>query len=97
MLMTDDAEQKDYGHTKSGVRITDELIEQWADEAEAGYDLSRMHIRRGRPLMGTEPAKSFPVRLDPELRKSLDARAAEEEKPAAEIVREALRRYLEAS
>jgi hypothetical protein len=95
--MTDDTEQQDYGYTKSGVKITEELIEQWADEAEAGYDLSRMRIRRGRPLMGTEQAKSFPVRLDPELRNALDDRAAQEEKPAAEIVREALRRYLEAS
>jgi hypothetical protein len=91
------AEKKSYGTTKSGVEITDELIEEWVAEAEAGYDLDRLTIVRGRPLMGSAPAKAFPVRLDPELRHALDDRAAQEEKPAAEIVREALRRYLEAS
>ncbi|MEZ5136972.1 MAG: ribbon-helix-helix protein, CopG family [Acidimicrobiales bacterium] len=47
--------------------------------------------------MGAAPAKSFPVRLDPALRAALDERAAEEDKPAAEVVREALRRHLAAS
>lgn len=85
-----------YGRTKSGLDITDELIEAYATEAEAGFDLSRIRVR-GRPRMGSAPAKSFPVRLDPALRAALDERATEESKPAAEVVREALRRYLAAS
>lgn len=85
-----------YGRTKSGLDITDELIEKSVAEAEAGFDLSRIRVR-GRPRMGSAPAKSFPVRLDPALRAALDERAAEEDKPAAEVVREALRRYLAAS
>lgn len=85
-----------YGRTKDGVHITDEMLQALADEAEAGYDLSRLRPL-GRPAMGSAPAKSFPVRLDPALRDSLDARAAAEDRPAAEIVREALRRYLAAS
>jgi hypothetical protein len=85
-----------YGRTKSGLDITDELIEKYVAEAEAGFDLSRIRVR-GRPRMGSAPAKSFPVRLDPALRAALDERAAEEDKPAAEVVREALRRYLAAS
>jgi len=28
-----------HGHTKSGTPLTDELIEQLADEAEQGYDV----------------------------------------------------------
>lgn len=88
--------KKTHGRTKSGVEITDEFLDGIAAEAEAGYDLSRIRVR-GRPRMGSAPAKSFPVRLDPDLRAALDERAAEEDRPASEVVREALRRYLAAS
>jgi hypothetical protein len=88
--------KKTYGRTKSGLDITDELIDKHVAEAETGFDLSRIRVR-GRPRMGSAPAKSFPVRLDPDLRQALDARAADENRPAAEVVRQALRRYLEAS
>lgn len=88
--------EKIYGRTKSGLDITDELIEKYVAEAEAGLDLSKLRVR-GRPRMGSAPAKSFPVRLDPALRQSLDDRAAKDAKPAAEVVREALRIYLTAS
>lgn len=89
-------EKKSYGKTKSGVEITDELIEQYVAEAEEGLDLDKLRPR-GRPRMGTAPAKSFPVRLDPDLRAALDDRAERDERSASEIVREALRRYLDAS
>lgn len=86
-------ENKSYGRTKSGVEITDELIEQYVAEAEDGLDLDKLRPR-GRPRMGAAPAKSFPVRLDPTLREALDKRAAEDGKPASEIVRAALRKHL---
>lgn len=87
------------GTTRSGRPITEELIEEWVAEAEAGYDLSRLRVVNpvGRPRMGSAPAKTFPVRLDPSLRSALDERAAAEDRPAAEVVRDALRRYLAAS
>jgi predicted DNA-binding protein len=88
-------ENKSYGRTKSGVEITDELIEQYVAEAEEGLDLDKLRPR-GRPRMGAAPAKSFPVRLDPDLRAALDERAEHDGRPASEVVREALRRYLEA-
>jgi predicted transcriptional regulator len=47
--------------------------------------------------MGSAPADSFPVRLEPELRRALDERAAAEETTASQIGREALRRYLKVS
>jgi predicted transcriptional regulator len=47
--------------------------------------------------MGTLLGRSLPVRLDPELRPALDDRAVEEKRPAAEVIREALRRYLAVS
>lgn len=89
-------EKKVYGKTKSGIEITDELIEQYVAEAEEGLDLSKLRPR-GRPRMGTAAAKSFPVRLDPDLRAALDQRAEHDGRPASEVVREALRRYLDAS
>ena len=85
-----------YGRTAAGDEITDEMLQAIADDAEAGIDFSRMRPR-GRPPMGSGPARSFPVRLDPDLRASLDTRAVQDDKPAAEIVREALRRYLAVS
>lgn len=88
-------EKKTYGKTKSGKPITDELIEHYVAEAEAGLDLDKLKIVRGRPLIGSAPARSFPVRLDPELRKALDERATETGEPAAAIVRKALQQYLE--
>lgn len=91
-----DKSKNRYGRTKTGVEITDEFLDRIAAEAEAGYDLSRIRVR-GRPRMGSAPAKAFPVRLDPDLRAALNERAAEEERPASEVVREALRRYLAAS
>ena len=55
-------EKKVYGKTKSGIEITDELIEQYVAEAEEGLDLSKLRPR-GRPRMGTAAAKSFPCLL----------------------------------
>jgi hypothetical protein len=90
-------EKKIYGTTKSGKPITDELIEEYVAEAERGYDLDKLEIVRGRPLIGSAPAKPFPVRLDPDLRAALDERAEHDGRPASEVVREALRQYLDAS
>lgn len=90
------AEEKSFGRSTAGVELTDEVLEQLADEAEAGLDVTKLRRRPGRPSMGTGPAETFPVRLDPELRKALAERAAAEETTASDVVREALRRHLQA-
>ena len=89
--------KKSYGRTKSGVELTDEVLERMAAEAEAGLDVTKLRRRPGRPAMGSGPADSLPVRLDPELRQALDDRAAAEHTTASDVVREALRRYLKVS
>lgn len=86
--------KKSHGRTKSEVELTDEVIERLADEAEAGLDVTKLRRRPGRPSLGSAPAESFPVRLDPELRQAVDDRAAAEDTTASEVIREALRRYL---
>ena len=90
-------ERKSHGRSKAGEELTDEVLDRMADEAEAGLDVATLRRRPGRPTMGSAPAESFPVRLDPELRRALDERAAAEATSASEVVREALRRYLKVS
>ena len=84
-----------YG-TSNGVPITEELIEDLAARAEAGFDVERIK-RTGRPRMGSAPAEIVPVRLDPDLRSALDERAQHDGTSASEIIRRALRDYLRAS
>ncbi len=90
-------EKRSHGRTKTGVELTDEVLERMADEAEEGLDITKLRRRPGRPAMGSGPADSVPVRLDPELRKALDDRAAADNATTSDVVREALRRYLEVS
>ncbi len=90
-------EKRSHGRTKAGVELTDEVLERMAVDAEEGLDIAKLRRRPGRPAMGSGPADSVPVRLDPELRKALDDRAAADNATASDIVREALRRYLEVS
>jgi len=92
-------EPRVYGHTKSGKPITDAGIEAVAHEAEAGYDVDELIARRGkrgRPSLGSGPASVESVRLDPELRDELTARAEVEGVSPSELIRKALRQYLRA-
>jgi hypothetical protein len=83
-----------YGRTKSGVELTPDALDRMSKEAEAGLDVGTLRRRPGRPSMGSGPADALPVRLDPELRRAVDERAAAEHTTSSEVVREALRRYL---
>ena len=88
---------KTYGRSKAGVELTDEVLQHMALEAEAGLDVTKLRRRPGRPAMGSGPADTLPVRLDPELRKAVAERAAADDTTASEVVRTALRHYLEVS
>jgi predicted transcriptional regulator len=44
--------------------------------------------------MGSAPAEVVPVRLDPELRAAVEARATAEKTTTSEVIREAIRRFL---
>ncbi len=90
-------DKKSHGRSKAGVELTDDVLDQMAQEAEEGLDVTTLRRRPGRPAMGSGPADSLPVRLDPELRQALDERAATDNTTASDIVREALRRYLKVS
>jgi Ribbon-helix-helix protein, copG family len=82
--------------TKTGKVLTDADIEQMADEAERGYDVEELKSRRrGRPMLGSAPSEVVPVRLDPDLRQAVEARAEAEHTTTSEIIRVALRRFLD--
>jgi hypothetical protein len=90
------ARKKTYGRTAGGKPITDELVEQLADEAETGYDVDETLRRRGgRPPIGSAAASVESVRLDPELRQALAQRAARDHETTSSVIRKALRKYLQ--
>ncbi|MCA1807346.1 MAG: ribbon-helix-helix protein, CopG family [Actinobacteria bacterium] len=83
----------------STVKVTDELAERLADDAEAGYLPGQIHARptgRGRPRLakGEGPSPTVNARLDDDLADLLEQRADSEGVPKSDIVREALRAYL---
>ena len=80
--------------TSGCVPITDVDVERLAEEAERGYDLAKLKVR-GRPRIGSGPSEIVPVRLDPDLRRALEVRAADEQTTQSDLIRRALRAYLD--
>jgi len=84
--------------TRSGRILTDEMIDQMAIAvAETEYDVEELKTRRrrGRPPMGSGPAEVLPVRIDPELRAAIQARAERDHTTASDVIRQAIRRFLD--
>lgn len=79
--------------TVNGVPVTDEMIKEWADEAERGYDVSQLR-KRGRKPMGDGPARVVPVRVDDTLLSALDQRAEHDHVSRSELIRAAIRAYV---
>jgi hypothetical protein len=80
--------------TSGGVPVTADMIDRLSAEAERGYDPEALRRRGGRRLLGSAPAAVVPVRLDPELRAALTARAETDSLTTSEVIREALRAWL---
>jgi len=83
--------------TASGKVLTEADLDAIADEVEhAEFDVEiLMRRHRGRPAMGSAPAEVVPVRIDPELKAALEARAVADGSSTSEVIREALRRFLD--
>ena len=74
--------------------VNEEQIQQWADEAEAGYDVDVLKRRgRGRPGRGAEPMQVVAVRLTAEELDALDAAAAKNDMSRSEAIRAALAHF----
>lgn len=82
------------GETIDGVPVTDEMIQDWADEAEAGYDVEKLR-NRGRPTVGGGPGAVVPVRMDAALLEALNARAEQDHVSRSEAIRAAVRAWIE--
>lgn len=77
--------------TINGVPVTEEQIDSWVAEAEAGYDVAALKKRgRGRPGRGAEPSQVIALRLTLEEIAVIDERAEREGKTRSEIIRDAL-------
>lgn len=71
--------------------VTEQQIRQWADEAEAGYDVEELKRRgRGRPGRGAEPMQVVAVRLTAEELAALDQVAERDNISRSEAIRRAL-------
>ena len=79
----------------NGRDVSQEDVQAMADQAEAGFDVEVLKRRGGRRRMGSAPAEVVPVRIDPELKAAIDARAAADDSSTSEVIREAIRRFLE--
>lgn len=77
-----------------GRPVTDEAIQRWAAEAEAGYDIEKLRTR-GRPDIGAGPGTVVPVRMDEALLDALDARAQCEHISRSEAIRAAVRAWIQ--
>lgn len=87
------ANTNNYG-TVGGVEITDEVIERLVENAEAGFPGVTPRRATGRPALGSGPATTVAVRLDPDLHRALVERVEGEHTNASQIIRDALRSYL---
>ncbi|MFV0257778.1 MAG: ribbon-helix-helix protein, CopG family [Acidimicrobiales bacterium] len=83
--------------TKTGRTLTDADVDALAEEVETtDYDVEELKTRRrGRPAMGSGPADVVPVRIDPELKAAIEARAEACHTTTSEVIRKALRKFLE--
>ena len=88
-----------HGPHQDDTPTTEAYIEAMADEAERGYDVDTLLRRRrgGRPPLGSAAATVESVRLDPELKRALLLRAAQEHVSVSEVIRRAIGEYLRAS
>ena len=77
----------------NGVPVTDEMIPEWADEAERGYDVD-VQKKRGRRPIGDGAARVVPVRMDDSLVAAVDQRAEKDGTSRSEIIRSAVRAFV---
>ena len=79
--------------TINGVPVTDEMIQEWADEAERGYIVEVLK-KRGRRPIGDGAARVVPVRMDESLAAAVDQRAEKDGTSRSEIIRSAVRAFV---
>ena len=79
--------------TINGVPVTDEMIQEWADETERGYIVEVLK-KRGRRPIGDGAARVVPVRMDESLVAAVVQRAEKDGTSRSEIIRSAVRAFV---
>lgn len=79
--------------TIKGTPVTEADIQDWADEAERGYEVEQLR-KRGRKTIGDGPARVVPVRIDAALLAALTERAERDHISRSEAIRSAIRSYV---
>ena len=75
--------------------VTNEQIQEWADEAERGYDVDKVRSHLGRPRLDLSgPAQVVPMRLTPAPLAKLDERVARDRVSRSQALRAAIDSYL---
>lgn len=80
-------------HGDHQAAVTDEQTQEWAHEAERGYEVKLLR-KGGRKPMGDGPAQVVPVRMDDTLLAAVAERAEKDHISRSEVIREALRAYV---
>lgn len=85
-------ERKIQGH-----EVSENQIDEWVDEAEAGYNPAWLGKRLGRPARAEHAAKVVPVRLTEAELDAVMVRAQREHLNRSEAIRQALAQWAAAS
>lgn len=83
-----------HGHQLDGTPVIDEREQAWDD---GGYTPAQLRLARravGRPAMGSADASAESVRLDPEPKRDLLARAEIEHTSVSDVIHRAVLHYL---
>jgi hypothetical protein len=86
--------------TAAGTRLTRAYEAQLAAEAEAGFDVAKLSPRTvGRPTLTGRAGRSrrIDLRVDDATFAAVHELAAREHRPVSDVVRDALRQYVDAS
>lgn len=74
----------------NGKEVSEEQIDAWVAEAEAGYEVEELRKRIGRAPRGSAASEVIPVRLTPEELAAVMARAEREGLNRSDAIRAAL-------
>ena len=84
--------------TVDGIELTDDVLDQWADEADRGEVGNLIIVRpQGRPRTFAEELDTITFKLPHSLRLQLDAHAKSNGKTRSDFVRKAIEKELLAS
>jgi predicted transcriptional regulator len=95
-----DARRRQAADGEGGTRLDPEVEKRLAEEAEAGFDPAKVTRRRaGRPSLSGRAGHSNRVdlRVDDETYEAIRRIADQDNRKISDVVRDAIRRFLEAS